>query len=80
MPQNKTLRWVDLRDTDIPNDVKDRVGKYLLRNAGKLDEIESSDISNIAVTEESVDEELKELIAANAMDEDNPPVDYEDRD
>lgn len=40
---NRTIEWLDLRETDIPREYMVRINRYLLRNRGKLEEEEVED-------------------------------------
>lgn len=76
MAANKSLHWLDLRDTDIPHEIVEGVNKLLLRNRLGLDDVDDSYISDEEGETEDDDEETKsevtsEKVQANESSDDD---------
>lgn len=62
MATNKSLHWLDLRDTDIPHEIVEGVNKYLLRNRLGLDDLDESITSDEKEDAEVEDEDESKLV------------------
>lgn len=70
LPRNNVIKYIDLRGTDIPDNVKEFINKYLKKNRAELDEFDESlseeEEEEIDETEESENNEMVTTVTTDS--------------